>query len=191
MRSEEYKRESTEALRLIPIIRYIDKFRKAIMYENYSNIRQSLIFVRLHYKNELRRRLDNREALRTTGELEEYKDISDDDVRWIQFDGVSYGELTYCANARIKSIKECRRFLEDKDLCNLHPLMEEYVTRLLNVAIEELHSLRKMRPILRRSGERLWINEHHNFKRDKVPQLDLLEEYEKVMNVKRGNKVEK
>lgn len=163
------------------MIRYIDKFRKAIKYENYPHIRPSLIFTRLHYKSELKRKLANRESIIITGTIEPYKEISDEEIKREQFDGCAYNELTHCAIARIHDIKECRIFLSDKDLCILHPLIEIYVKRLLAVAIEELHSLRKMRPLLKRSNERIWISKKYGFIRDKVHKLDLIEEYIKIM----------
>lgn len=186
MRSELYIKESQDALKIIHLIRYIDKFRKAIRYEDYSHIRPSLVFTRLHYKSELQRKLANRKSVILTGTVEPYREITDEEIKREQFDGCAYSELTHCAISRIHDIKECTVFLSDKDLCLLHPLMEKYVERLLAVAVEELHSLRIMRPLLKNSNERIWVAQKNNFKRDKVAKIDLLEEYETIKMAKRG-----
>jgi len=71
-----------------------------------------------------------------------------------QFDSCSYEELTECVHARVRWIREWRRFLKD----NTHQYGHIRSTAVIKIATNchEIRRLLKMRRVLKKSGQRNW-----------------------------------
>lgn len=73
-----------------------------------------------------------------------------------QFDSCSYNELTSCAKARIKAIRENQRFLDDFSVNSDYPLIRTQCFFKIHSLKVELSRLLKMRRILKSSGRNNW-----------------------------------
>jgi len=72
-----------------------------------------------------------------------------------QFDSCSYEELTSCIHARVKWIREWRKFRNDADTMQYEHIRS---TAIIKIAVNcrEIRRLLKMRRILKKSGLRNW-----------------------------------
>lgn len=76
-----------------------------------------------------------------------------------QFDTCSYGELTRCVRARIKWIRECRRFIADPTSKGYHFVRMQMVFKISSLGVE-IKKLLKMRRILKKSVTRQWNTDY-------------------------------
>lgn len=72
-----------------------------------------------------------------------------------QFDSCSYEELTDCIHARIKWIRESRKFLADSNTKQYGHIRSKVIFGMATNKFE-IRRLMKMRRVLKRSGLRNW-----------------------------------
>lgn len=76
-----------------------------------------------------------------------------------QFDTCSYEELTSCVRARIKWIRECKRFLRDPASRPYHHVRMQMALKWRTYEFE-IRKLLKMRRILKKSVTRQWNTDY-------------------------------
>lgn len=80
-----------------------------------------------------------------------------------QFDSCSYEELTRCAHARIKNIREYRRFLNDP-FSSMYPHIRTKVIFSIAICKSEIRRLLRYRRILKKSDLKNFDSQYHLLK---------------------------